>query len=210
MSTPATPDFRFQEAVRFPTMPAAQPVGLNNAPLTPPPPPPPAPPPVGVATGKPSTDTVVADKSYIFELNLIDNLPDGTSRNMRRAQMMLVAGKPASIHLGRQLALYDGTVQDLVSPVVVGSKNGASLVSLGVQLQVKVVKLAKGYARVDLTLERNDVDTASKDGIVIKGDSLRVVRKVQLGKPVTLVLDKNDQDPARTRIEFKVTEATSR
>jgi hypothetical protein len=193
-------------------MPPAQPVGLNNAPLTPPPPPPPAPPPVGVATrkpatDKPATDTVGPDKSYIFELSLFDNPPDGPSHTMHRAQMMFVAGKPASLHLGRQLALHDGTVQDLVSPVVVGSKDE---VSLGVQLKVKVVGLAKGYARVDMTLQRNGVDTASKDGIVIKGSNLRVVRKVQLGKPVTLVLDKNDQDQARTRIEFKVTEATSR
>jgi hypothetical protein len=168
-----------------------------------PPPPPPAPPAVGVTVRSPNSGTSQREKAYMMELSMKESRPGERDRTLHSVQLAFVEGKPAKVHVGSRFALNEGSIQDLLTPAAVGPEDQ---VSLGNQVQVKVVGLKAGQVRVDLEVQRNDIETASKDGILIMGSNARMVRKVQLGKPVKLVLDRDDEGKARTRIEFKVTE----
>jgi hypothetical protein len=107
------------------------------------------------------------------------------------------------VHIGRILSLAEGSVEDLVTQ---GNQVAPTdQVKLGCVLQAKVTGLGKDMVRVDLSLQRNQVETASKSGIVVVGSSLRAVQKAHLGKWEKVNLGKDEQGTARTRIEFKVT-----
>jgi hypothetical protein len=105
------------------------------------------------------------------------------------------------------LKLTHGSVEDLVSRGG-GCSSAEYQVWLGSMIKVKVSERDGDHVRVDLSVRRSEVERASKQGVLVLGQSLRAARKVRLGKVVKLTLDKNDQGMARTWVEFKVTEVT--
>jgi hypothetical protein len=79
-------------------------------------------------------------------------------------------------------------------------------VQLGQMIKVKIARLDRGLVRMDLTVQHNEVEKASKDGIVVMGDCIRTVQKMKLGNATKIVLSKDDQGGATSWIEVKVTE----
>jgi hypothetical protein len=128
----------------------------------------------------------------------------GKVKKVTCPKLTFLEGKTAVVHVGKCVALKEGSVDDLVQQA--NYVYAEDQVALGDQVRVKVSTVDKDRVQVDLAVRRSEVERASKSGIVIAGSSVRCVQKVQLGKIVKVVLDRNDHGSARTRVEFKVTE----
>jgi hypothetical protein len=144
-----------------------------------------------------------AEKAYVLELKMVRTGPGGKVQQEMAPRVTVLEGQAAVVHVGKCLALKCGSIDDLIDQV--NYVPAEDQVRLGNLVRVKVTGLEKDRVQVDLIVRRNEVEKASKTSIEVVGSSLRSIRKVQLGKVVKLVLDKNDQGTARTRIEFKVT-----
>jgi hypothetical protein len=143
-----------------------------------------------------------SEKAYVLELKMV-HIIGGKEEEMTCPKLTFLEGKTAVVHVGKCLALKQGSVDDLVQQANYVSPQDE--VQLGNLVRVKVMGLDKKRVQVDLTVRHSEVEKASKRGIVVVGNSVRSVCKVHLGKVGKLVLDRNDQGAARTRIEFKVT-----
>jgi hypothetical protein len=119
-------------------------------------------------------------------------------------QMAMVEGEKAVAHFGHSVALQNGTVRDLVTPVSYKAQS-ENQVNLGRSVEVKAVRVENGLVRLDLTMQQNEVENASKDGIMVVGKTVRIVQKVKLGNATKLVLRKDNQGAACSWIEVKVT-----
>jgi hypothetical protein len=143
------------------------------------------------------------EKAYVMEMKLVRTTPGCKEKDITCPKVTFLEGKAAVVHVGKSLALRNGSIDDLVDHG--GYVSPEDEVQLGNLVRVKVTGMEKDRVQVDLLVRHEEVDKASKTGIVVVGSSLRSIRKVQLGKVVKLVLDKNDQGGPRTRIEVKVT-----
>jgi len=138
-----------------------------------------------------------------MEMKMICCTPGCKEQEITCPKVTFLEGKAAVVHVGKSLALRRGSIDDLVDHA--NSICPEDEVPLGNLVRVKVTGMDQDRVQVDLTVRHHEVDMASKNGIVVVGSSLRSMHKVQLGKVVKLVLEKNDQGGPRTRIEFKVT-----
>jgi hypothetical protein len=119
---------------------------------------------------------------------------------------MFEEGKSATVHVGgQQISLTEGTVNDLVATPSRGKSEDQ--VHLGHEVVARVVRLGHDSVRVYLTIQHTEIETAGKDGVLVAAKTLRVVQKVRLGNPTTVVLEKDARGSARSRVEFTVTEA---
>jgi hypothetical protein len=144
-----------------------------------------------------------SEKAYVMELKMVRTAPGCKEKEITCPKVTFLEGNAAVVHVGKNLALRNGSIDDLVD--LSNSICAEDEVSLGNLVRVKVSGMDQDRVQVDLTVRHHEVDMASKNGIVVVGSSLRSIHKVQLGKVVKLVLEKNDQGGPRTRIEFKVT-----
>jgi hypothetical protein len=144
-----------------------------------------------------------SEKAYMLELKMVQTAAGGKEQYVACPRVTFLEGKTATVHVGKCLALKQGTVDDLVEQANYVCPEDQ--VQLGNLVRVKVTGLTKDRVQVDLTVGHSEVEKASKNGIVVVGSNVRSICKVQLGKVVKLVLDRNAQGSARTRMEFKVT-----
>jgi hypothetical protein len=127
-------------------------------------------------------------------------------RSQSGASLCVAEGTTGVVHIGSSLALSEGTVQDLVTPA--GRVSPEDQVALGHRIRVKVTSCPNNRVRVDMNIQHTEVQTAGQDGIVVAGNTFRVVQKAQLGQAVSVTLEKGDHAAARTRVEFQVTQQT--
>jgi hypothetical protein len=172
-------------------------------PIPPPPPssPPPAPPDrtKAILTGS-SAAAKKVEKIYVLEVKVVKVRPDGKESCQTHPRVTFEESSPAVVHVGSILGLKEGSVADLMTPAA--SVPPADQVKMGSMFRVTVKALEKDRVRVDLCLQRHEVETASRTGIIVQGHTLRAVQQAQLGKWVKLTLNKDGA--GATRIEFKV------
>jgi hypothetical protein len=132
-----------------------------------------------------------------------------TSTGSSHVSVAMVEGVMAVVHLGSSVTLHEGNVKDLVTHASYIAPED-NKVQLGQKVQIKVVRADNGLVRMDLTLDRNEIEMASKDGIVVLGNSMRTVQKLKLGKVKIIVLNKDADGTASTWIEVKVRELPKR
>lgn len=77
-------------------------------------------------------------------------------------------------------------------------------------LQVQVEELDSGDLRLDLTVQKNTVAKSSKGGTVVLCRRLAAMQEVTPGKPMKLVLEKDDRGGARAWVEVMVKDASEK
>jgi hypothetical protein len=198
----------FGEPASYP-MPAAYYPEPVAAPVSLPPPTavaPPAPPvmPCVAHEAVPASARASAHKAYIVELKLVEVRPGKPDHVLCAPKLQVVEGATATMHAGPEVALEHGSVRDLLPP---SASRGAEEVQLGSLVNVKVTRGGHGHARLDLSIQKVEVERATKNGLVMMGSGLRAVQKVHLGKVVKFPLEKDDHGATRCRVELTLNEA---
>jgi hypothetical protein len=137
----------------------------------------------------------------VLELKLVN----AKGRIQACPRLTFLEGQPAVVDVGKCVALVDGSVEDLVSQANYVRPDNA--VRLGCSFRVKATGLGQDRVRVDLSVRRSEVASASQSDIIVSTSCLRAIKQVKLGNVVRLTLDKNDQGTPGARVEFKVTAA---
>jgi hypothetical protein len=145
----------------------------------------------------------MAEGTFVVDLSVKE--AKRSQEDASQGSVAIMAGCEGVIHYGSTVNLHEGNVSDLVTRVShVTSEQDQ--VQLGRLIKVKIARAEHGLVRMDLTVQCNEVEKASKDGIVVKGDCIRTVQKVKLGNATKIVLSKDDHGAATIWIEVKVTD----
>jgi hypothetical protein len=83
---------------------------------------------------------------------------------------------------------------------------GEHTMDVGIQVQVKLVGEANGV-RLEVAVQDQDYTEATRDYVLVTGQSYRLVQKVDLGKPITLVLETSKTGRPLRWLEFEVRDA---
>jgi hypothetical protein len=148
--------------------------------------------------------TAESEKAYIIDLKFVEVPANGDKQVMTCPRLTFLEGKPAVVQVGNWVGLTHGTIQDLTTQTNYVSPEDR--VRLGSQMRVKVTGLENDWLRVDLAVEKTDVEKADKKSIVVLGKSLRTVQRVRLDKPVKVILSKDKRGAAQSWVEFTVTQ----
>jgi hypothetical protein len=147
-----------------------------------------------------------SQRTFTVELKVVE-IRDGKEQECCRPQVTFLEGAPAVVQIGNWVGLSQGCIDDLVTHA--NYVPPEDRVRLGNTMRVKVVTAGvKDLVRVDLSMEKSEVEMADKSCILLIGKSLRAVQKARLGKAVKLVLDKDAQGTARAWVEFTVREGS--
>jgi hypothetical protein len=172
----------------FPPVPGPEPVRLVRA---------------DARVAIPKDHPVRTEKVYTFEIKVVEVRP-GQADHVHASKLMFPEGVPATIQFGGFIALQDSSMNDLVTSV---QAEGSDQVQVGDLVQVKVTHVDEDLVRLDLVLQSSNVEKASKNGILVTENGLRLARKVHLGKVVKFPWQKDSDGNVRTRVEVIVKEA---
>jgi hypothetical protein len=156
---------------------------------------------ISTSTAGPTTET---EKVYIIDLKLVEVPADGDKQVTTCPRLTFPEGKPAVVQVGSWVGLTHGSIQDLTAHANYVSPEDR--VRLGSMMRVKVTGLENDWLRVDLALEKSELEKADKRSIVVLGKSLRTVQRVRLDKPVKVILNKDKRGAAQSWVEFTVTQ----
>jgi hypothetical protein len=144
------------------------------------------------------------EKTFIIDLKFVEVPANGDKQVVTCPRLTFLEGKPAVVQVGNWMGLTHGNIQDLTTHANYVSPEDR--VRLGSQMRVKVTGLENDWLRVDLAVEKTDVEKADKKSIVVLGKSLRTVQRVRLDKPVKVILTKDRRGAAQSWVEFTVTQ----
>ena len=116
---------------------------------------------------------------------------DGKGRILAQPVLIVPEGKENKILLPRLQAVPSGN--DKV----------VEFVETGLSVRVKVIGMSERGVRLLTILERNEVDLADENEVSVRGNQVRFVSCVEMGKPVKLV-EKDDRGQARHWVRVKV------
>jgi hypothetical protein len=86
------------------------------------------------------------------------------------------------------------------------NETAAEDIHVGFGIRGRVARPEDGRVRFDLILESNELDSASRDDIVVLGSSVRAVQRVRLGQKIEQVLEENDDGEPVLWLEITVSE----
>lgn len=142
------------------------------------------------------------DRMHVIEIRLVSRGPNGEERVECGPKMTVMDGATAVMQQGSCIALQDGSVQDLVR--CSHTVKPEDQVHLGFSLTARAESLEDDRVRLDVQLRRSEVEQATQDGIVVLGSTVRTALKVKVGKPVKVVVEKDDEGEARCWVELTV------
>ncbi len=170
------------------------------------------------------------DKEYQIEVKVYEVDRFGLQQYQSWPRITLIRGQLAYVSIGGTVLAREGSLQDLLSPVNCSpttpvepsafvnaplpdrpsprSHVTAQPVALevGTSLRVQVTAPTEGRLRLDATLQTSEMTEATPDGMRLVGQSYRFLKRVEPGKAVRLVLDRDSDGAAKRWLECTVTE----
>jgi hypothetical protein len=132
---------------------------------------------------------------------------EGVTRTVQLPRATFMRGQQFTISVGGSVLVRDGSIQDLNNEIRgQAAQAEAETVCTGLVLRAKVTAAEGARLRLDATLRRTEIVEATRDGLQFAERSYRVIRRVECGKPVKVVLDKDNQGKPMRWLECTVTE----
>ena len=177
--------------------------------------------------------TPAPTKEMVLNLRLMEAQAAGPKELQSWPNLKIEADGTFEVARGGTLTLRTGTVQDLLAgqtplptvpappptfvPAGYGSMNRLSLppsvngfspdeVPIGTAMQGKVTKLADNRVRLDLTLEKSEVENAGKESLLIAAKTYQLAQRLQLGQRTKAILQNDAIGEAKLWLELTVTE----
>jgi hypothetical protein len=110
------------------------------------------------------------------------------------------------LFVGKTVTLKNGSIQDLAGNAPVPADPAADSkaetaddeVQVGFLVRGKVTLVRGKMVRLDMFLQNNELESATREDIVIVGSTLRTAQRLRLGEVVRQVLDEDpDGEPFR-------------
>lgn len=108
---------------------------------------------------------------YCLQVLVYELTPDGEETILSRPQVVTLEGQEAFVQVGGEIAIPP-------------AKEGGFVEYLthGLTMRTKVNATKPGRVRLDLKVEKNEVDRSDKNGVRIAGKTLRCVETIRLGR----------------------------
>jgi hypothetical protein len=146
----------------------------------------------------------IQDKEYALEMRLVEERDDGKRKETPLPRVTMMQGRWFTMFQGKTVTLKDGSIQDLLASALqkepaAPKKASAVLlqgswpqtrtleltdddVPVGLVIRGKVTTLDSKNVRLDLIIQKNELDSASRDSIEVVGSSLRSAQRIAIGK----------------------------
>ncbi len=136
------------------------------------------------------------EKQFVIETRVVETRPNQQEQVLFYPRVTVLEGQPASVNL--------------CDIAAAGQRDGQKPVRTDGLMQVQVEELDSGDLLLDLTVQKNTVEKSGKSGTVVLCRRLAAVQEMKPGKPMKLVLEKDDQGGARTWVEVMVRDAADK
>ncbi len=136
------------------------------------------------------------EKQFVIETRVVETRPNQQEQVLFYPRVTVLEGQPASVNL--------------CDIAAAGQRDEQKPVRTDGLMQVQVEELDSGDLLLDLTVQKNTVEKSGKSGTVVLCRRLAAVQEMKPGKPMKLVLEKDDQGGARTWVEVMVRDAADK
>jgi hypothetical protein len=166
----------------------------------------------------------VEDKEYRLEAKLVE-VVGGLEKQQSWPAITFVRGQQIQVATRGPVQVQDGTLKDflpaerspLSAPVYpnawqLASTDGVRPASnpvtleVGMSLKAKVTAAEGGQLRLDATFQTGELTEVTPEGMSVAQQSFRLIHRVEAGKPVKLLLSRDERGDARKWVELTVTE----
>jgi hypothetical protein len=146
------------------------------------------------------------DREYTAEVRIIQKKP-GDEVSIQLPRVTFVRGQRVAIRLCSNVRICDGSIYDLADNQL-GHGNSAEpeTVPVGVSLRLKVTAAEGNRLRLDANLRMSELVEATRDRLQMNEKSCRVIRRVESGKPVRVVLSEDEHGEPQSWMILTVTE----
>ena len=164
------------------------------------------------------------DKEYVLEMKLVQAQEDADPKEFPLPRVTMLQGRWFTMFQGKTVTLKEGTIQDLLANgpekeqavLLEGSRTHTKKVEptdddvlVGVVIRGKVTTLASKLVRLDLVIQRNELDSASRDDIVVVGNSVRSAQRIGVGESFNHILEEDAEGTPLVWLEVRVTTPTA-
>jgi hypothetical protein len=140
-----------------------------------------------------------------LEARIVEKV-EGVTRTAQLPRATVFRGQLFTISVGSTVTVRDGSIRDFNGE---GSgqaaRTEAEAVTTGLVLCAKMTAAEGARLRLDAKLRRTELTEATQDGLQFAERGYRVIRRVESGKPVKVVLDRDDQGKPVRWLECTVT-----
>ena len=155
------------------------------------------------------------DNEYALEMKLVLAQEDGEPKETWLPKITEMQGRWFTLFQGKTVTLKDGSIQDLLantedkgSVVLLTGKNVCPTkeddVPVGLVIRGKVTTLDAKLVRLDLIIQKSELDSASRDDIVVVGSSVRSAQRIPTGQAFNHVLQENEDGEPMVWLEVRV------
>jgi hypothetical protein len=147
------------------------------------------------------------DREYTVETRIIQKRA-GDEATTQPPKATIVRGQPITINVCDCVNIRDGSIYDFAGDFTSGrfARCEPETVSAGITLRLKVTAAESGRIRLDANLRLSELVEATRDGLQINEKSCRIIRRVESGKPVKVVLSEDEHGEAQSWMFVTVTE----
>jgi hypothetical protein len=147
------------------------------------------------------------DREYTVKSQVFQKVP-GDEISTQFPTVTLVRGQPITIKVCDDVNIRDGSIYDFAGNFFFGRfpKGEPETVSAGASLRLKLTAAEGGRLRLDANLRMSELVEATRDGMQMNEKSCRVIRRVESGKPVRVVLSEGEHGEPRSWMILTVTE----
>jgi hypothetical protein len=147
------------------------------------------------------------DREYTVETRIIRKKA-GDEDTMQLPKVTFVRGQPITIMTCDHVNICDGSIYDFAGYFHSGrfAKCEPETISAGVSLHAKVTKAECGRLRLDANLRMSELVEATRDGLQMNEKCCRIIRRVESGKPVRVVLTEDEHGEPQSWMVLTVTE----
>ncbi len=168
----------------------------------------------------------VKQKYYTIELKVHELDENGKPRSIHMPKVAVREGDDFSIAQEQCIPLQHGTIRDLLPAANMADSNARrtsrrsmikrcahnpqpeplKTLQTGMVWNGKITPSIGDRVSIDLSLSMRDVDSADRDGIVVTGRSMQVVRKIKLGQIAEVIVGRDAEGNPCRWVEVAVNE----
>lgn len=160
------------------------------------------------------------DKEYVLEMKLMAAKGEGDPEELALPRVTMMQGRWFTMFQGKTVTLKDGSIQDLLAngpdkgqvsltvdtqPQAKKNKQCEDDVMVGVIIRARVTTLQAKLLRLDLIIQKNELDSASRDDIIVVGNSVRSAQRIPVGEAFNHVLEESEDGSPLVWLEVRVT-----
>ena len=147
------------------------------------------------------------DREYTVKTQIFQKVP-GDEISTQFPSVTLVRSQPVTIKVCDCVNIRDGSIYDFAGSFFFGrfAKGEPEEVSAGAQLRIKVTAAEGSRLRLDVHLRMSELVEATRDGMQMNEKGCRIIRRVESGKPMRVVLSEDEHGEPRSWMILTVTE----